>query len=61
MTEDFVVIVWRLWIEDWWVSGTQDHRRELLEAKTRIESVTGWAWTPPYSLDNPPRLALPPA
>lgn len=31
MTEEFVVIVWRLWLEDWFVSGTQDHRRELLE------------------------------
>ena len=57
MTEEFVVIVWRLWLEDWYVSGTQDHRRELLDAKARIEAVTGWAWAPPFTYDNPPRIA----
>ena len=61
MTEEFVVIVWRLWLDDWFCTGTQDRRRELLEAKTRIEVATGWAWTQPFNYDNPPRLTLPPA
>lgn len=60
MTEEFVVIVWGLWVDDWLCAGSQDRRRELLEWKARIEAVTGWAWSPPYRYDNPPRLALPP-
>lgn len=60
MTEEFVRIVWLLWMDDWLTSGSQDRRRELLDRKTRLEAVTGWAWSPPFGYDNPPRLALPP-
>ena len=59
MSEEFVVLVWRLWLEDWYTAGGQDHRRELLERKAAIEAVTGWGWSPPFTYDNPPRLALP--
>ena len=60
MTEEFVVLVWGIWLDDWIKSGGQIRRNELLDAKARIEAVTGWAWSPPFTWDNPPRLALPP-
>ena len=56
--EEWVALLWPLWLHEWWTAGTQDHRRELLAAKARIEVATGWCWSPPYSLDNPPRIAL---
>lgn len=59
--EEWIAILWPLWLEDWWCAGTQEHRRALLEAKARIEVATGWSWCPPYVLDNPPRIVLPPA
>lgn len=53
-----MVIVWRLWVDDWLVTGSQDRRRELLERKAAIEAVTGWAWSPPFSYDNPPQISI---
>jgi hypothetical protein len=58
--EEWVHAFWLLWIRDWPYSTQQD-RAELLDVKARIETVTGWAWSPPFTLDNPPRIALPPA
>lgn len=57
--EDWVRLCWSLWIQDWLYSTQQD-RAELLAAKARVEAATGWMWSPPYRLDNPPRLTLPP-
>lgn len=57
--EEWVALYWPVWLDDWFKSGSQDHRRELLNAKARIEAATGWQWSPPFTLDNPPRIALP--
>jgi hypothetical protein len=58
--EERLLLEWHLWL-DAWIFATPVRRTELLQMKARIEAATGWAWTPPYSLDNPPRLTLPPA
>lgn len=56
--EEVAVACWRFFLFAWPYAGTQHDRAELLAQKDAIEMVTGWAWCPPFRLDNPPRLAL---
>jgi hypothetical protein len=51
--EEWVRLVWLLWIRDWPYSTQQD-RAELLATKDRVEQLSGWRWSAPYQLDNPP-------
>ena len=55
--EEWITVVWPMWLGEWLTAGSQDRRRELLEWKGRIEAATGWEWCPPYRYDNPPRAA----
>lgn len=55
---EWVNLYWTNWVLLWTYSGTQHGRQDLLAAKAHIELVTGWAWTAPYRLDNPPKITL---